>query len=236
MHSHDEPESLSLDLKDVLAEISQLEEHIPVFINEESDILGPDPKILQMSLPLNPKERNCLSYPILTPPKRSKIQVTTQTTTYTSVHRHSLRSSPFLSDGEEMEEIGEEEAVWDTKAECMGHFDDEGNFLLRQEQQETSEPLGRFDDSGNFVMDQSQSESSTSEDWIVVEKSKTKKKRQSHPPAEAQSYTAVQNMPKPAPRSTSQRSIPVSDSLSDTDSEGFTVVKDKKSKSARFKK
>lgn len=174
-------------IEDAYNRISKLQEEIPAYLNEESDVIGADPQELNISLPPLAKERGCMYFPFSK--KKSRDQ--------------------RIEDPEEPE-VPEE---WDTREEAVGRFDEHGNFVL-----EEATPA---------------EESSTGEDWIVVEQ-KTKKKKQKER-EEPMTYTATQliepkKMQVPAKKPVVKTRETEAKGESDTDSDGFKLVLDKRSK------
>ncbi|KAI5166478.1 hypothetical protein NEIG_01720 [Nematocida sp. ERTm5] len=85
--------------------ISKLEETIPAYLNDASDIIGSDPQELNILYPPSSKERGCISSG--SPKKKAK------------------DSKP-----EKAREEIEEPEEWDTKEEVVGRFDEHGNFVV----------------------------------------------------------------------------------------------------------
>ncbi|EIJ87385.1 hypothetical protein NEQG_02508 [Nematocida parisii ERTm3] len=85
--------------------ISKLEETIPAYLNDASDVIGSDPQELNILYPPSSKERGCISSG--SPKKKAK-------------------DSKLEKAREEIEEPEE----WDTKEEVVGRFDEHGNFVV----------------------------------------------------------------------------------------------------------
>lgn len=174
-------------IEEAYNKLRKLEEQIPAYLNEESDIIGTDPQELNISFPPSVKERGCIN--TQAPKKKAK--------------EHKPE--------EVKEEVKEEVEEWDMRVEAAGRFDEKGNFILEEP------PV--------------QDESSNGEDWVTVE-IKTKKKKQKEKEDQV-TYTAVQvTEKKPAARGQKKTSPKPKETKeeSDTDSEGFKVVHDRKSK------
>jgi len=226
-------------IEETFEKMNQMEEEIPSSINEESEIIGEDLQVLQMTILLLPKEKGCLfdpfhhgnktkrqGKPYAPKEPRNRTEYATQRPRAPGATNEENRFfSKHREDAYEEEmtmEMLEEAAEWDREVEGAGRFDEKGNFVLDEPEKEES--------------------SSTSEDWITVKSSKEKKKRQGKEDV-TEEYTAI---PVPvqaqAPVETkaaheAQSQKKKEETEEDTDSEGFTVVKEKKNKaSRRFKK
>ncbi|KAI5190810.1 hypothetical protein NEMIN01_1212 [Nematocida minor] len=183
MKPAEETERKSNAIEEAYSRISKLQEQLPLYLNEESEIIGADPQELHISLPPSTKERGCINSPF--PKKKTK--------------------------DPKYEEAKEEPEEWDTKQECAGRFDEQGNFIL-----EEANPQEEF---------------STGEDWVTVDL-KTKKKKQKEKD-EQLTYTAVQTLEQKKTAKLPKKNAPKSKEESDTDSDGFKVVHDKKSKKSK---
>ncbi|KAI5133665.1 hypothetical protein NEAUS04_0512 [Nematocida ausubeli] len=168
-------------IEDAYLQISKLQEAIPAYLNEESDVIVPDPQELNISHPPSAKERGCM---------------------------HSLFAKKKVKDAkvEKPREEPEEPEDWDTKEEVAGRFDEQGNFIV-EEAPAADEPAA-------------------ADEWITVEQ-KTKKKKQKEK-EEQVTYTAVHQQEqfkeqKPIKKTVCKEEV-------DSDSDGFTVVHDKKGK------
>ncbi|OAG29085.1 hypothetical protein NEDG_01224 [Nematocida displodere] len=207
-HLEEETERVPHVLDELFGKIDSLEEHIPAFLNEDSEILGSDPQKLQLTRKLSQKEKTLLATP---PAKRS------YTVTYAVEEEVRVTTTPdgLRVDYEETEELGADEPIdWDIKVDGTGYFDAKGNYVKQEEEDSESDQ----------------------DDWITVKGSKTKKKKT--PVEEPLSYTAVQNITPPNPKKVHAKTTVTQASKTDpdTDSEGFTTVKDKKAKANKFKK
>lgn len=172
-------------IEEAYNQLRKLQEQLPSYLNDESEIIGTDPQELNISFPPSSKEKGCINF-LLSKKKAKEIKV---------------------------EEIKEEVEEWDMRAEAAGRFDEKGNFIL-----EELPP---------------QDESSNGEDWVTVDQ-KAKKKKQKEK-EEQVTYTAVQTIEKkPAPAVKHPKKPVVkpkeSKEESETDSDGFKIVHDRKSK------
>ncbi|KAI5171213.1 hypothetical protein NEFER03_0615 [Nematocida sp. LUAm3] len=204
-------------IQEALLELNKMEEHIPCFFNEQSEIMTLDPHHLLHAYPVSSKEKIY----ILSGEDRFFSPRPASQNKRTSIGMGSSSDNSFQ---EEKEEAPMEEP-WDVNIEDkQGYFDEHGNFTVEQEKEESS---------------------STGEDWITVKNPKKTKKKTQKPKKAPQSYTAVQEIPKeeeqkrktyPLKEKEKEKSQNQLKEESSSDSEGFTVVKEKKSKAARFKK
>lgn len=212
-------------LEELFEKISKLAEEIPASINEQSEVLGTDPQVLQLSLPLDKKEKSYLFSEKEEAPAFQRKPKGPFTKKEPKIHaQHYVEEHAVCTEGSERVEEVEE---WDIKVEGSGYFDAKGNYIMEHDQEPEPEQEPK----------QAEELSSNEEDWITVQDAKGRKKNPNKGKSQSASETSAERPVKtklavhaPSTASSSRRSTAHDES--ETDSEGFTVVKERKPKAA----
>ncbi|KAI5189011.1 hypothetical protein NECID01_0366 [Nematocida sp. AWRm77] len=226
-------------LEEIFEHINKLVEEIPSTINEHSEILGTDPQTLQISLPLSSKEKVYLK------PETDSVYFQKRSKGRFPGKEVRVHTQYYAEEyGMEIEEVERTEEVeeWDIKIEGKGRFDQNGNYVMDDSAMEQIENTEKDQEP---AQEKSKEEpSSTEEDWIMVQDGKSKKKPvhkgkpHIHKP-DVQKTGKVSRDRELAGASTSQHphySSKKDVSEEHTDNDGFTVVKDRKSKQSSSSK
>lgn len=235
MHFSKETNDTQTKIWSTLTQLNKLQEEIPAFYREDSEILQIDPQMLDICLNAHVKDKEkrhtagaihtfevarkqksiyCANGPCDNPECTNTGCITTL----------SLRTCTVTT---KIPTKKKEEIKRDNTGAAMGQ-------PINSKEKKSN---GYFDEQGNFIIGSGDDSSSTGEDWTVVKTAKEKKKKQPKDKERPQVYTATrQNAVSNSPAHQINSSQFAPDG-GQTDDEGFTVVKTKKARpTTRMKK